>query len=314
MSVLVSIIIPTYNRGHLISDTLKSVQNQSYGNFECLIVDDHSNDNTDDVVKHFCLNDSRFHYFKRPTNRLKGANACRNFGLENSKGHFINWLDSDDLITDNHIQEHLLIHERHEAVNASVSVAGTFFETIGDRDQNWSNIFSENDLIEDMLTSKVSWQTAAVLWKQSKLPPTPFREDLSSSQEWTFHLSQIIDGLPFFSFKLVTVYVRRHEDRIGNDISKKKFESTFLSRNIILKKLYAKKQFKKTYQKALIYKMLQAVKKVVFYKYDKLLLWQISKLFSVIYISAYKTKLIKIIFIYIPIYRITKRGETLFKL
>ena len=108
--------------------------------------------------------------------------------------------------------------------------------------------------------------------------------------------------------------MRRHEDRIGNDISKKKFESTFLSRNIILKKLYAKKQFKKTYQKALIYKMLQAVKKVVFYKYDKLLLWQISKLFSVIYISAYKTKLIKIIFIYIPIYRITKRGETLFKL
>lgn len=314
MNALVSIIVPTYNRGHLILDTLKSVQNQLYGNFECLVVDDHSTDNTDEIVQHFCLNDSRFQYLKRPTNRLKGANACRNFGLENSKGDFINWLDSDDLITDNHIKEHILVHDKHKNVNASVSIAGTFFDVIGDRDQNWSNIFSKKDLIEDMLTSKVSWQTAAVLWKQSKLPLKPFREELSSSQEWTFHLSQIIDDLPFFSFNMITVYVRKHENRIGNDVSKKKFESTFLSRYIILKKLYTKKELKKTYQKALIYKMLQAVKKVVFYKYDKLLFRQISKLFSVIYISAYKAALIKIIFLYIPIYRITKRGETFFKL
>ena len=75
MSVLVSIIIPTFNREHLILDTLKSAQNQSYRNFECIIVDDNSNDNTDEVVKLFCLNDSRFRYLKRPANRLKGVKA-----------------------------------------------------------------------------------------------------------------------------------------------------------------------------------------------------------------------------------------------
>ena len=314
MSVLVSIIIPTYNRGHLILDTLKSVQNQLHSNFECLVVDDHSNDNTDEIVKQFCVNDSRFRYFKRPSNRLKGANACRNFGLENSKGDFINWLDSDDLLTRNHIQEHLLIYEDHKAINASVSVAGTFFTSIGDCEHKWSTIFSENDLIEDMLTSKVSWQTAAVLWKQSELPIKPFREDLFSSQEWTFHLSQIIDGLTFFSFNLVTVYVRRHENRIGKDVSLNKFKSSFFSRYIIFKKLSGNNRLQKTYQKALINKMLQAVKKAIYYKYDKLLFMQISKLLSVVYKSDYKMKLLKIIFLYIPIYRITKRGETLFKL
>lgn len=314
MSVLVSIIIPTYNRGHLVLDTLKSVQNQSYHNFECIIVDDDSNDNTDEVVKHFCLKDSRFHYLERPANRLKGANACRNFGLENSKGKYINWLDSDDLFADNHIQEHLSVHDKHKNIVASVSEAGTFINSIDDNINKWSNIFSQNDLIEDMLTSKVSWQTAAVLWRKSELPLRPFREDLSSSQEWTFHLSQIIDGLKFFSFNLVTIYVRRHEDRIGKDVSKNKFKSTFLSRYIILKKLYTKNKLKKNHQKALLNKMLQAVKKTIFYKYDKALSGQVIKLFSIIYIVNYKLNIMKIIFFCIPIYRITKRGETFFKL
>ena len=314
MSVLVSIIIPTFNRGHLILDTLKSVQNQSYRNFECIIVDDHSDDNTDEIVEGFCLSDSRFHYLKRPSNRLKGANACRNFGFENSKGIYINWLDSDDLFADNHIQVHLAITVKHNDIVASVSEAGTFNKQIGDSEQKWSNIFSKDDLIEDMLTSKVSWQTAAVLWKQSTLPSRPFREDLSSSQEWTFHLSQIIDGLNFLSFNSVTVFVRRHEDRIGKDASKKKFESSFNSRYIIFKKLYAEKQLKKSYQKALLNKMLQAIKKTIYFKYDKVLIKQTIKLFSIIYIADYKKSLIKIIFLYIPIYRITKRGETLFKL
>ena len=314
MSVLVSIIIPTFNREHLILDTLKSAQNQSYRNFECIIVDDNSNDNTDEVVKLFCLNDSRFRYLKRPANRLKGANACRNFGFENSKGIYVNWLDSDDLFANNHLQEHLSVHDKHKDIVASVSEAGTFVEFIGDSEQKWSNIFSKNDLIEDMLTSKVSWQTAAVLWKQSELPSRPFREDLSSSQEWTFHLSQVIEGLNFFSFNLVTVFVRRHEDRIGKDASKTKFESAFLSRYIILKKLYVEKRLKKPYQKALLNKMLQAVKKAIYFKYDKVLFKQTLKLISIIYIAEYRMSLIKIIFLYIPIYRITRRGETLFKL
>ncbi|MDG1729362.1 MAG: glycosyltransferase family 2 protein [Algibacter sp.] len=314
MSVLVSIIIPAYNRGYLILDTLKSVQDQSYQNIECIVVDDHSDDDTQNVVKTFCSADSRFSYLKRPSNRLKGANACRNFGLENSKGLYINWLDSDDLLTSNHIESHIAIHEKHQNIEASVSEAGIFKDFIGDSEQKWSNIFSKSDLTEDMLTSKVSWQTAAVLWKKSQLHPKPFREDLSSSQEWTFHLLQVIDGLNYFTFNKVTVYVRRHQDCIGNDVSKNKFQSTFFSRYIILKTLYNKRRLSKIYQKALLNKMLQAVKKTIFFNYDSVLYKQIIKLISIIFIVHFKLGLLKVIFLYIPLYRITKRGETLFKL
>jgi glycosyltransferase involved in cell wall biosynthesis len=99
-SPLISIIIPAYNRGHLIKETLNSVLNQSYSQWECIVVDDGSTDNTRQVVEAFSEKDARFRYFERPGDLSKGANSCRNFGFRKSSGTFINWLDSDDLLSE----------------------------------------------------------------------------------------------------------------------------------------------------------------------------------------------------------------------
>jgi glycosyltransferase involved in cell wall biosynthesis len=99
----VSIIIPTYNRAHLILTTLESIRNQDYINWECLIVDDHSTDNSIAVISEFIKKDNRFSLHIRPANRSKGANACRNYGFELSNGFYIQWFDSDDIMTQNHI-------------------------------------------------------------------------------------------------------------------------------------------------------------------------------------------------------------------
>ncbi len=313
MSFLISIIIPTYNRAYLILDTLKSVQKQTYTNFECIIVDDHSQDDTEQVVKAFCESDDRFSFLKRPAHRLKGANACRNFGLENSKGIYVNWLDSDDLITEDHLEKHVRVHKINQDIQASISAVGTFFNKIGDHDELWLKAQPTGDLIKDMLTIKVSWATPSVSWKRNELPMTPFREDLSSSQEWTFHLLQVINGLKYSKFDSITVYVRRHEERVGKDTSEKKYRATFHSRYIILKELYKQQQLKKSYQKALLNRMLQAMKKAIYYKYDRVLFGQVIKLFSIIHFVKYKKELLKVLFIYIPVYRILRRGETLFK-
>ncbi|MFI8378746.1 glycosyltransferase family 2 protein [Leeuwenhoekiella sp. NPDC079379] len=95
---LVSIIIPTYNRAHLIGETLDSVLVQTYENWECIVVDDGSTDETAELLASYVQKDSRFQYHRRPSKRPKGANACRNYGFELSKGEFIQWLDSDDLL------------------------------------------------------------------------------------------------------------------------------------------------------------------------------------------------------------------------
>jgi glycosyltransferase involved in cell wall biosynthesis len=96
---LVSIIIPTYNRAHLISETLDSVLAQTYKNWECIIVDDGSNDNTDEVVSEYVKKNNRFKFYHRPDEHLPGGNGARNYGFKMSKGEYVNWLD-DDLFTD----------------------------------------------------------------------------------------------------------------------------------------------------------------------------------------------------------------------
>ena len=94
MNELVSIIMPSYNTADYISESIKSVQAQGYSNWELIIVDDCSTDNTDDVVKPFLV-DSRIRYLKNERN--SGAAVSRNRALREAKGRWIAFLDSDDL-------------------------------------------------------------------------------------------------------------------------------------------------------------------------------------------------------------------------
>jgi lipopolysaccharide/colanic/teichoic acid biosynthesis glycosyltransferase len=91
---LVSIIMPSYNTAQYIEKTIKSVLNQTYTNWELIIVDDCSTDNTDDVVKNY-LSDKRIKYLKNEQN--SGAAVSRNRALREAKGQWISFLDSDDL-------------------------------------------------------------------------------------------------------------------------------------------------------------------------------------------------------------------------
>ena len=95
-----SIIIPTYNRADFIEKTIKSVLNQTYTDFELIIVDDGSTDNTEEVV--LGIKDDRIRYYKKENEERAIA---RNFGIVKAKGEFITFLDSDDLFYENHLEE-----------------------------------------------------------------------------------------------------------------------------------------------------------------------------------------------------------------
>ena len=94
MCELVSIIMPSYNTGRFIKETIESVLAQSYPTWELIIVDDCSTDNTDEVVNQY-LADERIRYIKNDTN--SGAAVSRNRALREAKGKWIAFLDSDDL-------------------------------------------------------------------------------------------------------------------------------------------------------------------------------------------------------------------------
>ena len=101
MNYKISVIIPTYNRAHIIKDALNSVLMQTYSNWECIVIDDGSTDHTERIINELVSIDNRIKYIRRPSSRNKGAATCRNIGLENVTGDYIQFLDSDDFIATN---------------------------------------------------------------------------------------------------------------------------------------------------------------------------------------------------------------------
>ena len=92
---MVSIIMPSYNQGQYLPEALDSVLEQTYTNWECIIVDDGSQDNTKEIAKLYCAKDKRIQYLYQENS---GVSAARNNGVAHSKGDFILPLDGDDKI------------------------------------------------------------------------------------------------------------------------------------------------------------------------------------------------------------------------
>ena len=113
MNELVSIIVPCYNQAQYLDEALQSVFDQTYTNWECIIINDGSPDNTEEVAKKWVSKDTRFVYLKKENG---GLSSARNAGINTAKGVFILPLDADDKIAPNYItlavksfQENLLL-------------------------------------------------------------------------------------------------------------------------------------------------------------------------------------------------------------
>lgn len=98
---LISIVIPIYNAEKYLEECLNSIKNQTYKNFEVIIVNDGSKDNSETICKRFSEDDSRFRYFTKSNG---GVSSARNLGLDNVKGDFITFIDSDDWIAEKHLE------------------------------------------------------------------------------------------------------------------------------------------------------------------------------------------------------------------
>ena len=111
MDDLISIIMPSYNTERYIEETIQSVLAQSYKYWELIIVDDCSNDNTDDVVSQY-LADERIHYMKNDIN--SGAAVSRNRALREARGRWIAFLDSDDLWEPSKLQKQIIFMKEND--------------------------------------------------------------------------------------------------------------------------------------------------------------------------------------------------------
>jgi len=224
MNPLVSIIIPTFNRGHLINETLESALAQTYRELEVIVVDDGSTDNTKEVVEGFIKRDTRILYVERPRKLPKGANACRNYGLTISKGKFVKWLDSDDILLSECLEKQI---EIIELMNADFCICNTKIFSTGFNPDNyvdlpdWGNIHGLIN-VENFILRGIKWHTAAGLWRKEWFNgQIPFDIELQNSQEWLMHL-QALCLLPIVVKVNDTLCLaRKHGDNMSNRKNKK---------------------------------------------------------------------------------------------
>lgn len=305
---LVSIIIPTYNRAELVVETLDSINHQSYQNWECIIVDDNSTDQTEEVIKKYIQNNKKFRFYKRPLNLVKGANACRNFGYSKSKGNYINWFDSDDIMHEDKLKiqvNHLKKTELPFTVCQTLVFEDNLQNVLGLR---CDSIYSKN-FFGDFITNKIKWLTQAPLMRRSFLEThnLTFDRSLSQSQERDFFIKvlDLVDDYHYDDRPLV--YFRKHKDSISHSKEcVEKLESNFKVNFMALDTFGHKLD---TAEKYILKKGIQQViKKSIKNKYFNLLDQILNKMrphFSI----REKIK----ISLAIRIYNITGRGDTLFK-
>ncbi|MCF4102115.1 glycosyltransferase family 2 protein [Gillisia sp. M10.2A] len=211
---LVSIIIPTYNRAHLIGGTLDSIISQTYTNWECIVVDDGSDDYTTELLEFYSYKDPRIQYFQRPSHLNKGANACRNFGLEKSKGEYIMWFDSDDLMLPDKIEDQIL-PLKGKLFGYSVSKFDNLINGVLCNE----NAYKNNEFLvlngENYSMMNVFWGTIDMLVSRHLIKDIRFNEKLKSGQEYNFFskltLSSKFEGI--YINKILS-YRRVHPDSI----------------------------------------------------------------------------------------------------
>ena len=218
-SPLVSIIIPTYNRAHLIGETLDSVLAQTYRNWECIVVDDGSTDYTDELLEFYIEKDSRIQYCHRPKDRRKGANACRNYGFELSKGEYVNWFDSDDLMTGNHIFELLKFLVKNKEIDMAIGNSLNFKDgkMIG-RPYNFDIKLPVT--AEYFIQEKIGWITNDVLLRKTAVV-LGYNEKLAFGQEFNFFARLLLKNIKA-AFVSKDISIRRiHNFSIQGKLNKK---------------------------------------------------------------------------------------------
>lgn len=109
----VSIITPCFNASNTIYQTLLSIKNQTFNQYEVLIIDDFSNDKSVFLIKKFIKNDNRFKLFARKKNH--GVVSSRNYALSKAKGRYIAFLDSDDLWKKDFLKNSIMVHKKYNS-------------------------------------------------------------------------------------------------------------------------------------------------------------------------------------------------------
>lgn len=233
-----SIVIPTYNRADFILHALNSVFAQSYKNFEVIVIDDGSTDNTEEVLKQ--VSDSRLTYHKKKNEERAVA---RNTGAKMGKGKYVTFFDSDDLLYPNHLQDAFeFIKKNNEPV---------FFHLAYDIKDAKGNLIQKPISFTGNLNDKIIFGNVlscnGVFIRRDIALQYPFNEDreLSASEDWHLWV-RLSARFPLMYSNVLTSTIVNHDSRSVLAVNKEKLVKRM---ELLIKYLFEDKIVKQKYGK-----------------------------------------------------------------
>ena len=193
MDIVVSIIMPTYNRAELIKLALDSVIKQSFQNWELLVIDNESTDRTREVVELFAAKDSRIKYFNVKKNPKSGISSYLNFGMKEASGKYIARLDDDDEWCDAFkLDKQVKFLEQHQDY---VIVGGGAIMVDHNRKEIFRFLKRENDdeIRNNALFANPFWHNTVMFVKQRALEVGGYN-DLRFVEDWDLWLRLGLKG------------------------------------------------------------------------------------------------------------------------
>ena len=242
----VTILLATFNRAHLILETLESIKSQTYPHFECLITDDNSTDETEAVVNAFIETDSRFFYFKKPEKYPQGLSATRNFGLdlaEKRNAEFIQFFDDDDIMHPQKLELQIGPFIKEPELDLTICMYRKFWD-LGQVQFNLKKAFDPSysiktdNLLRSFYLNKIHLNSLGPVWKFKILKKYRFDNTLFYAEEREFYLRIFLgESLNYQLIEQVLCWYRKHDQAITSNLyanpfikaeSEKLFQKKFL--------------------------------------------------------------------------------------
>ena len=210
---IVSIIMATYNREQFILEALDSIKEQTFQNWECLIIDDGGKDNTGEVIFSLLQDDHRFRYLKRSSGHKKGLPGCRNYGLGIARGSYIIFFDDDDIVHPQNLEICLQAFKRNK-IDFCAYRKQPFFDfkdLIGRERQELleGRRVNKNDM-EQILKNYIPLASCTVMWKKENFTDEFYNENLMYAEEWECYSRIISNGKLGIVINNVLYFNRKH--------------------------------------------------------------------------------------------------------
>lgn len=262
MRTQISIIIPCYNSEATLEDTLKSVIDQDYQDWEVIIVNDGSIDTTEEIALKWVNRDTRFRYFIK---KNEGLGKARNYGIERAKGIYILPLDSDNLVEKSFVNEALSVLESNE----SIGVVHGHAEFFGEKKGIW--YIKSFDLESIMVDNYID--ACAIFRKEAWCNVGGYDENMPHQgfEDWEFWIALGTLKVKFYHLDKITFKYFVQSNSMVRSFNK---EMAISNRDYIVKKhskLYFDKYVEKCNEVALHQKQLQS-KKFIMNSFTKMFL------------------------------------------